>query len=92
MEINKLGNIQFTVVEVFMYKSKKEIVRDFNELELTQFVDFQIKEVGSERLLFGIDYPAFNHAISILSVLKATDDDSNRMNIFSKNAKLLLNI
>lgn len=51
-----------------------------------------IDEVGSKRLLFGTDYPAFNHAISILSVLKATDDDSDRANIFSENAKLLLNI
>lgn len=51
-----------------------------------------IDEVGSERLLFGSDYPAFNHALSILSVLKATDDDRERNNIFSNNAKLLLNI
>jgi hypothetical protein len=44
-----------------MYKDKKEIVRNFNELELTEFGDFR------------------------------TDDDRERNNIFSNNAKLLLN-
>lgn len=51
-----------------------------------------IMEVGSERILYGTDYPAFNHAFSIVSVLRATNRDEDRKNIFYKNAKQLLKI
>jgi predicted TIM-barrel fold metal-dependent hydrolase len=51
-----------------------------------------IKEVGSERILYGTDYPAFNHAFSIVSVLRATGCDKERRNIYSNNAKRLLGI
>lgn len=51
-----------------------------------------IQSVGSERILYGTDYPAFNHAFSIVSVLRADHDDTVRQNIFSANAKKLLNI
>lgn len=51
-----------------------------------------IKEIGSERVLFGTDYPFVTQALSILSVLRATDDEQERINIFSKNAKTLLGI
>ena len=51
-----------------------------------------IKEIGSERVLFGRDYPFVTQALSILSVLRATDDEQERINIFSKNAKTLLGI
>jgi hypothetical protein len=51
-----------------------------------------INTVGSERLLFGTDYPFVNQAFSILSVLRATADEHERVNIFSANAKKLLRI
>lgn len=49
-----------------------------------------IDEIGSERILFGTDYPFVTQAFSMLSVLRATDIEQERVNIFSKNAKKLL--
>ena len=49
-----------------------------------------IAEIGSERILFGTDYPFVSQAFSILSVLRATDIEQERVNIFSENAKKLL--
>lgn len=51
-----------------------------------------INEVGSERIIYGTDYPAFNHAFSIVSVLRATKNNKEREDIFSRNAKRLLGI
>ncbi len=51
-----------------------------------------IHTVGSERLLFGTDYPFVTQAFSILSVLRATADEQERVNIFGANAKKLLGI
>jgi len=51
-----------------------------------------IKEIGSERVLFGTDYPFVTQAFSILSVLRATHDEQERANIFSQNAKKILRI
>ena len=46
-----------------------------------------IGEIGSERILFGTDYPFVTQAFSILSVLRATDIEQERVNIFSDNTK-----
>ncbi len=51
-----------------------------------------IDEIGSDRLLFGTDYPFVSQAFSILSVLRATSDEQDRDNIFNGNAKKLLKI
>ena len=51
-----------------------------------------IGEVGSDRILFGTDYPFLNHAFSMLSVLRATTDEEERKNIFSDNAKKILHL
>lgn len=51
-----------------------------------------INTVGSERLLFGTDYPFVTQAFSILSVLRATADEQERVNIFGANAKKLLKV
>ncbi|MBN1428039.1 MAG: amidohydrolase [Anaerolineae bacterium] len=51
-----------------------------------------IEEVGSQRLLFGSDYPFFNQAFPIVSVLRATDNQQDRTAIFSENARKLLNL
>ena len=49
-----------------------------------------IRAIGSERILFGTDYPFVTQAFSILSVLRATQNEDERTYIFSKNAKRLL--
>jgi len=49
-----------------------------------------INILGDSRLLFGSDYPFFNQAFPLLSVLRATEDETERKNIFSANAKRLL--
>ncbi|MDB2134756.1 amidohydrolase family protein [Enterocloster clostridioformis] len=49
-----------------------------------------IEKVGAERLLFGTDYPFVTQAFSILSVLRATENEKERTLIFSENAKSLL--
>lgn len=51
-----------------------------------------IGEIGSERILFGTDYPFVTQAFSILSVLRATEDEQERVNIFSENAKKLIKL
>lgn len=51
-----------------------------------------INTVGADRLLFGSDYPFFNQAFPLLAVLRATDNEEQRKNIFSLNAKKILNI
>jgi len=50
-----------------------------------------IDKIGSERILFGTDYPFVTQAFSILSVLRSTSNEKDRKNIFSENAKKLLN-
>ena len=49
-----------------------------------------INEIGYERILFGTDYPFVTQAFSILSVLRATKNENERIFIFSENAKRLL--
>ncbi|WP_277422586.1 amidohydrolase family protein [Amphibacillus jilinensis] len=51
-----------------------------------------IDKIGSERILFGTDYPFVNHAFSIVSVLRATSDDEQLKNIFSRNALRILKL
>ena len=51
-----------------------------------------VRQVGSERLLFGTDYPICNPGMYVNAVLfeKLSDEDYN--NIFADNAKRILNI
>lgn len=51
-----------------------------------------IDAIGGERLLFGSDYPFFNQCFPIVSVLRATEDEGIRENIFYCNAKSLLKL
>lgn len=55
-------------------------------------IERMIDEIGSHRLLFGSDYPFFNQAFPILSVLKATENPQDRRAIFSENARKLLGL
>ena len=55
-------------------------------------IRFLIKKAGSERLLFGSDWPALPPAITISNVLLATEESlQNRENILFNNANQLFN-
>ena len=57
----------------------------------TDSIRYLIKEVGSERLLFGSDWPALPPAITLSRVLQATEGNPEaRDNILHKNAERLL--
>lgn len=50
-----------------------------------------IETIGSERLLFGTDWPVYPQAITLAKVLIATEgDNTSRMNILRHNAERLL--
>ena len=51
-----------------------------------------VKELGSERILFGTDYPTCNPGCFVGGVLCEPLSDSDFENIFSKNAKRILGI
>lgn len=51
-----------------------------------------VSRVGSERILYGTDYPGYSPQPFIDAVLKADITDEERENIFYKNAARLLNV
>ncbi len=54
-------------------------------------IRYLINEVGSERILFGSDWPALPQAITLSRVLLATENDPKaRENILCKNAERIL--
>ena len=53
---------------------------------------YLVHTVGSERLLFGTDYPTCNPGVYVGGVLTEPLTDSERENIFSNNAKRLLKL
>lgn len=56
-------------------------------------IKYLIDEVGSERILFGSDWPALPQAITLSRVLLATEDSPiSRENILYKNAEKILGI
>jgi len=55
-------------------------------------ISYGVKQVGSERFLFGTDYPICNPYMYINAVLYEKLSDGDYENIFSKNAMRLLNI
>ena len=74
------------------------LVKDFPNvyLELCAVVDERgilerfVEKVGSERLVFGTDFPWFNHHYYIGGVLGAGLSDEDCRNILSRNARRLL--
>jgi len=75
-----------------------EIAKDFKNvyLELTAVLDNRgvlesfVENVGSQRIVFGTDYPWFDHHYYIGSVLGADITDEDRKNILYRNAEKLL--
>ena len=51
---------------------------------------YGVEKVGSERLLFGSDFPTCNPAMNVSAVMFEQISDSDRENIFCKNAEKLL--
>lgn len=49
-----------------------------------------VKEAGSEKVIFGTDFPWFSYPYYIGAVLGAEINDNDRKNIFFKNARRLL--
>ena len=75
-----------------------KLVKDFPNvyLELCAVMDERgilerfVGELGSERIVFGTDYPWFNHHYYIGAVLGAGLNDDDCRNIFYRNAEKLL--
>ncbi len=57
-----------------------------------QMLRYLVDTVGSERILFGSDYPVCNPGVCIGGVLAENISDEAKENIFSKNAKRILKI
>ena len=53
---------------------------------------YLVKKVGSERIIFGTDYPTCNPGVYVGGVLAEPLSDRDFENIFSLNAKKLLNL
>ena len=76
-----------------------KLANDFSNvyLELTAVPDEErgiierfVKEAGSEKIIFGVDFPWFNYLYYIGAILGAEITDDDRKNIFFKNAMGLL--
>lgn len=74
---------------VDLLKNHQNVYTDIS-IQPAKHIKTLINEIGYERILFGTDYPFVTQAFSILSVLRATNNENERTFIFSKNAKRLL--
>ena len=57
-----------------------------------QMLRYLVDTVGSERIIFGSDYPTCNPGVYIGGVLGERISDKDKENIFSKNAKRILGL
>ncbi len=77
-----------------------QLIKDFPNLylELTAVLDERgilerfVAEAGSERVIYGTDFPWFNHHYYIGAVLGADMTDKDRHNILHRNAERLLGL
>lgn len=74
---------------VDLLKNHQNVYTDIS-IQPTEHIKTLLEEIGAERILFGTDYPFVTQAFSILSVLRATKNEDERILIFSRNAKKLL--
>lgn len=74
---------------VNLLKNHQNVYTDIS-IQPTEHIKTLIEKIGYERILFGTDYPFVTQAFSILSVLRATQNEDERIFIFSENAKRLL--
>ena len=98
--INNIPNATFILAHSgcfdfdYMTSILKEFPNTYTDISVQPSKNIRklIDSVGSSRLLFGTDYPFVSQAFSIVSVLRATELEQDRNNIFSNNAKQLLKI
>ncbi len=74
---------------VNLLKNHQNVYTDIS-IQPAEHIKTLIDKIGSQRILFGTDYPFVTQAFSILSVLRATKNEDERTCIFSENAKRLL--
>ena len=72
-----------------LLKKHQNVYTDIS-IQPAEHIKTLINEIGYERILFGTDYPFVTQAFSILSVLRATKNENERIFMFSENAKRLL--
>lgn len=98
--LEKIPNIKFVFAHGGLYQSDEliEIMKKhphtFVEISTQPSHNIKkiIEEIGADRIMYGTDYPAFNHCMSLLSLLRATDDDGIRRNILYNNAAGILKL
>ena len=75
-----------------MIRIMKEFPNTYTDISLqpADHVKSLIEEIGSNRMMYGTDYPFVSHAFSILSVLRATKNEDDRRNIFCNTVKRVL--
>ncbi len=59
--------------------------------ERSGILEMFVEKAGSEKILFGTDFPWFNHHYYIGAVVAADINDQDRRNIFYRNARAILN-
>ncbi len=67
---------------VNLLKNHQNVYTDIS-IQPAEHIKTLIEKTGSERILFGTDYPFVTQAFSILSVLRATKNEDDRTFIFS---------
>ena len=67
-----------------------EVYFDFAMLEGVGAIPKLLKEIPSDRLLFGSHYPFFYFESALLKVQEAGLNESERRAIFEENAQLLI--
>lgn len=72
-----------------LLKKHQNVYTDIS-IQPAEHIKILVEKIGAERILFGTDYHFVAQAFSILSVLRATKNESERKQIFSGNAKKLL--
>lgn len=96
--LDKIPDVRFIMAHGGCYETEeiigimKEFPNTYTDISIqpAQNIARLIQEIGSDRIMFGTDYPFVSQAFSILSVLRATSDDCDRKNIFSHTARCVM--
>ena len=88
------GEKNQVLFHVDLMKKYKNLYLDLSGTGIFRYhaLRYMVSEVGSERILFGTDYPTCNPGVYIGGVLSEPLSDRDFENIFSCNAKRLLQI
>ena len=88
------GEKNQVLFHVDLMKKYKNLYLDLSGTGIFRYhaLRYMVSEVGSERILFGTDYPTCNPGVYVGGVLSEPLSDRDFENIFSLNAKRLLQI